>query len=450
MRDALVAIFLFGWIPLILVRPWTGILAWATISYFNPHRLTWGFAYHLPWGMILGGVTLVAWVFSKEKKSFPLTAPSVVLIIYTIWVCITTLFALQPDLAMEKWSQSMKIIGMTFVTMAVINNRERLNWLIWVICGSFGFYALRGGLFALMSGGAHRVYGPLDSFIEDNNALALACIMVLPLFRYLQLQVTRAWLRWALAGFMFLMLLSILASYSRGAFVALIVMSFMFWLRSRRRMLLGMIGLGALAGAFAYMPAAYFDRLSTIQTYEEDRSADNRFEAWTFAYKVATARPITGAGYKAFSSVANYNRYYPIAAGAREAHSIWFEALGEHGFVGLILFLTLMIATISSCSSVMKRTRHHPDLAWAHDLCAMVQVGVISYGVGGAFLNLAMFDLYYHLIAMVVITSAIVKTALAEAAQPLALAGGATGPTAPSPAGTKNQAGPKGLPQPAR
>ena len=436
MRDALVAIFLFGWIPLILAKPWTGALAWAVISYFNPHRLTWGFAYHLPWGMILGGTTLFAWIFSKEKKSFPLTAPSIMLIIFTIWVSITTLFALDPDLAIEKWSKASKIIGMTFVTMAVINNRERLNWLIWIICASFGFFALRGGLFTLMSGGAHRVYGPLDSFIEDNNALALACIMVLPLFRYLQLQVTKPWLRWGLAGFMFLMLLSILASYSRGAFVALVVMSFMFWLRSRRRMLLGVIGFVALAGAFAYMPAAYFDRLSTIQTFEEDRSADNRFEAWTFAYKIASARPITGGGFQAFHSVANYNRYYPIAAGARGAHSIWFEALGEHGFIGLLLFLGLMGITITECSRLMKRTRDRPELAWAHDLCAMVQVSVISYGVGGAFLNLAIFDLYYHLIAIVVITSAIVKTALAEAGAPVTLA--------------KATVGPKGLPAPAR
>ncbi|MFO1190152.1 MAG: putative O-glycosylation ligase, exosortase A system-associated [Alphaproteobacteria bacterium] len=448
MRDALVTIFLFGWVPLILIRPWTGALAWAVISYFNPHRLTWGFAYHVPWGMVLGIPTLLAWLFSKEKKTFPLTTVSVILIVYTVWVCITTLFALEPDLAVEKWSKAMKIIGMTFLTMAVINSRDRLNWLIWIICASFGFYALRGGLFALMSGGAHRVYGPLDSFIEDNNALALACIMVLPLFRYLQLQATKAWMRWGLAGFMFLMLLSILASYSRGAFVALIVMSFMFWLRSRRRFLLGVIGLLALGGAFSYMPAAYFDRLSTIKSYEEDQSADNRFEAWTFAYKVATARPLTGGGFSAFISVANYNRYYPIKAGARNAHSIWFEALGEHGFVGLFLFLGLMGSAIVGCSSIMKKTRNHPELAWAHDLCAMVQVGVISYGVGGAFLNLATFDLYYHLVATVVITSAIVKTTLAQSSAAVAPAGaapaGAEGPKTPPPIG------PSGLPQPAR
>jgi len=446
MRDVLVAAFLFGWIPLILLRPWTGALAWAIISFLNPHRLTWGFAYSLPWGVVLGGTTLVAWFFSKEKKSFPITAISVMVILYTLWISITTLFALEPDLAIEKWSKFTKIIFMTFVTMAVINTRERLNWLIWIICASFGFFALRGGLFALISGGAHRVYGPLDSFLEDNNALALACIMVLPLLRYAQLQVTKVWARWGLAGLMFLMLLSILASYSRGAFVALVVMSFMFWLRSRRRALLGMIGLCALAGAFAYMPAAYFDRLSTIESYEEDGSANLRFEAWTFGYKLAMARPITGGGFNAYQSVANYNRYHPIKGGSINAHSIWFEALGEHGFVGLFLFLGLMGTAIVTCSSIMRKIRNRPDLAWAHDLCAMVQVGVISYGVGGAFLNLAIFDLYYHLLAIVVITTTIVKTTLAQssAAQSSAAPAGTAGPRTPPPIG------PKGLPQPAR
>ena len=37
------------------------------------------------------------------------------------------------------------------------------------------------------------------------------------------------------------------------------------------------------------------------------------------------------------------------------------------------------------------------------DLAAMLQVSLIGYAASGAFLGLAYFDLYYHLIALIVI-----------------------------------------------
>ena len=45
MRDILVTVLVFGMLPLILWRPWIGILVWSWLGYMNPHRQTWGFAY---------------------------------------------------------------------------------------------------------------------------------------------------------------------------------------------------------------------------------------------------------------------------------------------------------------------------------------------------------------------------------------------------------------------
>ena len=38
----------FGSIPLILSRPFFGIIMWSWIAYMAPHRLTWGVAYDFP------------------------------------------------------------------------------------------------------------------------------------------------------------------------------------------------------------------------------------------------------------------------------------------------------------------------------------------------------------------------------------------------------------------
>jgi hypothetical protein len=42
---------------------------------------------------------------------------------------------------------------------------------------------------------------------------------------------------------------------------------------------------------------------------------------------------------------------------------------------------------------------------WASDLAAMIQVSLIGYAVGGAFLGLAYFDLPYHLMIIVLLAA---------------------------------------------
>ena len=98
-----------------------------------------------------------------------------------------------------------------------------------------------------------------------------------------------------------------------------------------------------------------------------------------------------------------FARYAPHPQDVHDAHSIYFEVLGEHGFVGLVLFLLLGFFAWRTCSLVAKQARPHPDGQWMADLASMLQVSLVGYATSGAFLGLAYFDLYYHLIALVVL-----------------------------------------------
>ena len=84
------------------------------------------------------------------------------------------------------------------------------------------------------------------------------------------------------------------------------------------------------------------------------------------------------------------------------AHSIYFQILGNHGFVGLILFAFLWMSTYYYAGWLRKNAVEYPQARWAADLGAMVQVGLVAFAVGGAFLSLAYFDLTYNMMAMVV------------------------------------------------
>jgi len=436
MRSLLVAMIIFASVPVILLKPYVGVLMWSWISYMNPHRLTWGFAYSFPFAMLVGGATLAAWFLSRDKKEFPVTATTVILMTYTVWVSLGTLGAMIPDLAYEKWLKLIKILVITYVTMMLINTRRKIDLLVWVIAGSIAYFGVKGGVFTVLKGGQHRIFGPPNSFIGENNALALAEIMVIPLLRYIQLQLTRRIFKWAMGGAMLMMVFAVLASYSRGAFIAMSVMLFAIWVKSRKRALLGVLGAISIAAALAFMPAKYFERINTLQTYEEDASALGRIDAWLMAFNLAKAKPLFGGGFDVFESTDIFLTYNPDAPRARQAHSIYFEVLGEHGFVGLALFLALGFAALRTCSSTIALAKRNPEFTWARDLAAMIQVSLLGFAAGGAFLSLASFDLYYHLIAIAVVTKIVVQGSL-KAEAPWSMHGRSAASHAPAAASNR-------------
>ena len=420
MRSLLVALLVFGSLPLIVIKPHVGVLVWSWIGYMNPHRLTWGFTYDFPFAMVVGLTTIGAWLFSREPKTVPWHPLVLLLAVLAAWVSFTTLFAAYPDQAQWKWDRTIKILLLNgFVTLGLITTRQRLDALIWVIVLSLGFFAAKGAAFTLLTGGIYRLQGPSGSFIADNNQFGMALLMTLPLVRYLQLSAQNRLARLGLAVLTLSFLVAVLGTYSRGAVVGLAVTAVALLVKSRYRMRLALIAGLALAAAVQFMPEQWHERVASIFAYEEDASAQARLESWRYAMEVAREHPVVGGGFEIFRG-----NEISSSAGYRSAHSIYFEVLAEHGYVGFAIFLALGFGAYLSARSVVRRAREHRELSWAADLAAMVQVSIAAYAVAGLFLNLATFDLYYHLVAIVVITQALVRKSLvsdvsAHSAEPL-------------------------------
>ena len=413
LRDLLVSGLILASIPFIFWRPYIGILAWSWIGFMNPHRLAWGFVHTAPVAMIVGLATILSFVLSREPKRFPTTFLSGLLIVYMFWMCVSTVFAIDQELSYPKWDKAMKVMFGVLFTLVIMYTRERLELLISVIVGSIGFYCIKGGIFTIMSGGQWMVFGPPGSFFASNNALALATIMTIPLMRYLHLQAKKLWLRLGLFAAIALSIISVVGSYSRGAFLALSAMLIVLILKSPRRgLLLCATFIGALL-ALTIVPDKWYDRMHSITTYEQDGSAIGRFQAWRFAYEIAKANPITGGGFFVGSNTPLFLKHVPDATTSRAAHSIWFEVLGEHGFVGLGIFLLIGATALLTGSWIISRTKNRPELTWASNLAAMLQVSMVGYAVGGTFLSQALFDLYWVLVVLMIQTSIIVKKELA-------------------------------------
>jgi len=398
MRDILVTLLVIGTLPFIFKRPWFGVLVWSWLSYMNPHRLCWGFAYNMPFAQIVAVVLIVAILMNNEKKSIPINATTSLWIIFIIWMLITSVAAIYPDKALEYYERVMKIQLVTFFTLMLMTNQKRIDLLIWTITLSIGFYSIKGGIFTILTGGSFRVYGPEQSMFGENNTLALATLMILPLVYYLYLIQTKYWIKLFLLAALGLSFISALGSQSRGAFVATAAVLAYFWWGSKSKLISGPIIILVAVTGLTFMPERWHERMGSIENYEEDGSAMSRLHAWKYSVNLANDRFI-GGGFNSWST-STYAKYSPEATKTYVAHSIYFNVLADHGWPGLTLFLAIFFLAWRNLSYLMKMTAQDENRRNIFHLAKMMKVSFIAYFSAGAFLSLSYFDLPWHLVAI--------------------------------------------------
>lgn len=418
MRDILICLLVFGALPFILWRPFFGVMVWTWLGLMNPHRLAWGFSLELPFALIVFLTTVFALVMSRESKKIPISREIVVLLVFVTWMFLTTLLAWFPPLAWAQWDKVWKIQLGVILTLMLVTNRERIHLLVWTICVSLGFYGFKGGLWTVATGGTNRVYGPDGTFIGGNNEIGLALIMIVPLLWYLIQHSSRRWVKLGHYVVLICSIIAIVGTHSRGDLLGLIVMGGMFILKARRKLVPLLTALVFALALPAIAPEEWFERMDTIQDFEQDRSAQGRLDAWRKAVQIANSSP-TGGGFEVLQVV-----------NGTDAHSIYFEILGEQGYPGLLLFLLLGALTWHKAGMVKRRCHHRAEFAWARDLATMIQTSLVGYGTAGAFLGLGYFDLIYVVMVLTVMLHRVVEQSLGETPPALAVrAGGVRAPT---------------------
>jgi len=373
-----------------LVHPWVGIMGWTLLSIMNLHRYSWS-ASSLPLAAAIAIATLFGMLITKDRKNNILAPASIMLAMFMAWMSITLPFSIHLTDSVEMWKRVMKIDFMILVSIAVLHSKKHITALVWVLVFSLGFYGFKGGIFTVTQGGTFRVWGPEGSFIEGNNELALAMIVTIPLMRFLQMQSKNVAVRLGMTLLMVLTAAASLGTQSRGALVAIVAMALVLWWRSPKQAMFGALLVLVGIVLVAIMPSTWNERMASITEYQQDGSAMGRINAWWMAWNLAKDR-LFGGGFNIYTPEI-FTAYAPNPSDIHAAHSIYFQVLGEHGFIGLFLFVSIWITVWISAGHLRRHVNLRPESLWAADLGSMCQVSLVGYLIGGAFLSLAYFDL---------------------------------------------------------
>jgi probable O-glycosylation ligase (exosortase A-associated) len=400
---------LFPCLPVCFVRPFFGILLWNIFAYVSPQWYAWGAGRELPLAEMVAIPTILGFIVFHRGWSRLVTREMGLLFILWGWFVITTINSVSTPLfephANETWYRLefvSKILLMTVLTVCIVDSFARLRVLVMVIGCSFGFHIVKAIPFIIATGGNFRVYGPPRSMIEDNNDLGLALNMTLPMLFFLAQSEQHPKLRRLFWFLTFACVPTILCTYSRGALVGMVAVFFLMFMRLKQRMTILPVVVLGIAAIVLFAPDQWKDRMNfSRKDRVVDGSAYSRINAWTFSWNLANDYPITGGGFDTFTQEL-FNRYAPNYHDLHGPHSIYFGVLAEHGFVGLALYLSLVVSCIATLRRLAKWSRYQGDEV-ANHYAHMFMFSLTGFLASGAFLGRAYFDYYFTIVALIVI-----------------------------------------------
>ena len=213
-------------------------------------------------------------------------------------------------------------------------------------------------------------------------------------------------------------------TFARAAVVACFVWAVVTWWQSRRKLMVAVMMAAAAAAVVPLMGDAWLTRISTSRDPRQEQSANTRLEIWAWTVELANRHP-AGAGFNSYlgNRIEVRDEYgQEVVEEGRAFHSIYFEVLGEQGWIGLAIFFAIFAVFFLDMQHIQRQVRHRPDLAWLGDLARALSHGVLIFMAGAAFVGIAFYPLHYYLFALAASASAALHRAAAAPA-PTAKAG---------------------------
>jgi len=406
LRGLVLLLFFLASVPFCFFVPFYGIILWVIVAFLNPQSYSWA-AEMFPWAAAVAVPTMLG-MLVFDRNFGRLASRQVYLIgLLWFWFTVTTFISMRDPVfvhhaqdTFEKWWFVSKVLLMTLCTIPIVSSFQRLRYLVLTIAACFGFYVLKSLPFVIITGGVHRLYGPDRSMIADNNDFGLALNMTLPLYFFLAQTEQKRWMK-AFIAFLFVITIpAIFFTYSRGALVGLAAVGLLMFLQTKRRfMLVPVVALGFVIAVY-FAPETWKDRMNPSRPNVVDSSAQSRLNAWAFARALAADHPVVGGGFGTFTTEL-YEQYAPTrSAEIYGPHSVYFQVMAEHGYVGLTLYLLLVVSCLLSTRRLRKKAKAHKDKEIAN-YAQMFQLSLMAFLISGSFLGRAYFDYYFTLVACI-------------------------------------------------
>jgi len=386
------------------------VLAFVIFSFFRIHEV---FPFleplKLPLLLALAALFVIFLRATISQNLNPYWCPQFTfLMLFFLLVTIAIPFASNIAIAKNAWSGVYsKVIIMTFVIAWMM--RKEIHFItasrLYIFSGAcVGLMALynKFNSIGLVEGTRVTIGRDIGSLLGDPNDLALVLLypMSFAIATFLEKSLSTFERLFSFTTFCILFY-ALLATQSRGGLLGFLAVASLFaYNRVRSKVLL--ISGGAISLAVLFIVAGISDRSSGGAAEEGiDESAMGRIYAWEAAWNMALDNPVFGVGISNFYY--NYFYYSSHWDGQNHAvHSTWFGVLAESGFVGLALFICLIVSTLIMSLKMLKTLNHDKHSPGIRVALNAAPAGIIGFIISGTFLTQGFIWPVYLQVALVI------------------------------------------------
>jgi probable O-glycosylation ligase (exosortase A-associated) len=421
MRDLL----LLGILPFVLYamakRPFIGLGMWIWTALFFPNAWVYGIAGSIRYNLLFTAVTIVSYLAFKKKNKIEIGSLGSVVLLFFVWTTISTTMTMAlPTVSWDIWIRFAKVITLFLFILLIMEKKLHVDFFLWCVVLSVGFYGNLEALKFILSGGGHMIEGMRGHALGDRNELAVAFVMTLPICMYLLGEYGKRSrvVQLALLGTMVLLVTAVIGTQSRGGFIALSGFGAYLFVKTDRKFSVLLLIVLLVAGLSQIVSEEWTSRMDTIESADGDASFMGRVVAWKLSFILAVQHPIFGGGFKSLEyfpvwaelskDFFSYEWFYtgealPNPHVARAAHSIYFQVLAEHGFAGLTIYLTCLAGAFLKARSIAQKVKLLGSPPWIGSLTTMLQLSIFAFALGGAALSFAYFELFFAIIGLLIV-----------------------------------------------
>ena len=380
-------------------NPVVAFAGYIWVDLVTPQKITYGITNDLSMSQIIVAACIISFIIHFKKLQMPKNKSIMNLfILLTLYLTITTFFALFQIEAWSKWEITIKTLLSCFLMLFVVREKKDLELLIWIFIISLFYFTLVLGAKGLLGGGGYGktlIAGGNNSNLTESSTVSLICITAIPLVIFMQYNSLLVphfkKFKYSAALFTLLIMGVLVATTARTGLVAFAAFAGLLFLSSKKKMQYIIIATVVGIIALLVIPDKYAKRMSTIKESQKESSAATRLVVWRWTWEFAKSHPF-GGGFEAYR--ANYGELQQYddnkAAGdgvilARAYHSIYFEVLGEHGYLGFFLYFWM----IAICLKSNRRIRKLEKDKWLASCALNLNRSIIIFLVGGTFIGIA-------------------------------------------------------------
>lgn len=391
------------------------LILYARPAEFYPSRLTASIA------LLVGIATLGFFIPTQLSLEGTLTArPREVNLV--LLFCLTGLLSIPLAInQQEAWAEFsgtfIRCIVIFIVMVNVVRTEARLKGLlflamaagIWLSVDAINDYRL-----GLMTIEGYRAAGRGTGIFGNTNDMALHLVTVLPISLALffgSKGVARKLLYGACAA---VMIAAIVLSYSRGAFIGmLIALLFIAWKLGRSRRLEIVFAVLSFAGVIVLLaPDKYGSRLLSIfiPSLDPEGSADSRRGELFRSIYVALRHPLLGIGMGNYQPEMSYKGLV--------THNSYTQVAAEMGMAALACYTMFIVTPLRKLGQIARETFETRRDSRFYYLTLGLQASLIAYLVSSVFLSVAYVWYVYYLVGYAVCLTRMYESETGKAVVP--------------------------------